>query len=505
MRRDSAQRAGRGILSITGSKLYFLVVGYASQLLLPRLLGSPEAFGLFSAALSFVSIVNNVLIGASVQVVSKRVSEAPERASSTLRQALEVQLALGLLLSGALFASAPTLASKVLLDPLLTPLFRLSAAIVLAYALYTAFVGTLNGRQDFLTQARFDMGYTTLRTLGMVGAAALGFGALGVFYGFALASWSVLVLAACVVGLGKRGERAPVSSWLRFMAPLWLYQLCLNLMMQVDVTLLKRTVAAILQADGTDFARAAETASRYVGFYRAAETFAFVPYQLILAVALVIFPMVSEALSLGDEAAAARYIRTALRFSLLFLLLLAAPMAGAAQGVLRLVYPVAYAQGTGALAVLVMAMVFFALFVLGATIMTGAGKPSLAAAVGLGGVAVLIAGNIGLVRYVGVGEHTLMAAALGTGAGTLVAMVAIGYTVHARFGAFIPTLTALRSIVAGVVAFCVSRALLGSSAWRTLLALAAGALAYACMLLIMRELTREDLAQVTRLARRKRS
>jgi hypothetical protein len=110
-----------------------------------------------------------------------------------------------------------------------------------------------------------------------------------------------------------------------------------------------------------------------------------------------------------------------------------------------------------------------------------------------------------LVRYVGVGEHTLMAAALGTGAGTLVAMVAIGYTVHARFGAFIPTLTALRSIVAGVVAFCVSRALLGSSAWRTLLALAAGALAYACMLLIMRELTREDLAQVTRLARRKRS
>jgi len=471
---------------------------------LPPLLGSPAAFGLFSAALSFVSILNNVLIGASVQVVSKRVSEAPERAGSTLRQALEVQLTLGLLLSGALFGSAPLLASKVLLDPLLTPLFRLSAAIVLAYALYTAFVGTLNGRQDFLTQARFDMGYTTLRTLGMVGAAALGFGALGVFYGFALASWSVLVLAACVVGLGQRGERAPVSSWLRFMAPLWLYQLCLNLMMQIDITLLKRTVAAILQADGANFTAAAETASRYVGFYRAAETFAFVPYQLILAVALVIFPMVSEALSLGDEAAAARYIRTALRFSLLFLLLLAAPMAGAARGVLRLVYPAAYAQGAGALAVLVLAMVFFALFVLGSTIMTGAGKPSLAAGVALVAVAVLVTSNISLVRYVGVGEHTLMAAALGTSAGTFVAMIAIGYTVHARFGAFIPATTVLRVLIAAVVAFCVSRALLGSSALRTLLALAGGAAAYASTLFILRELTRDDLAVVARLTQRKR-
>lgn len=502
-RNDSAQRAGRGILSITGSKLYFLIAGYASQLLLPRLLGSPEAFGLFSAALSFVSILNNVLIGASIQVISKRVSERPERSASTLRQALELQAGLGLLLSGTLFGCAPWLANKVLLDPLLMPLFRLSAAIVLAYSLYTAFVGTLNGRQNFLIQARFDMGYTTLRTGGMIVAAALGLGAVGVFAGFAMAAWTVLTIAACVVGLGQSGKRSPIGSWLKFMAPLWLYQLCLNLMLQVDVTLLKRSVAAVMQTQGVDFASAAETASRYVGFYRAAETFAFVPYQLILSVALVIFPMISEALSLGDECAAASYIRTALRFSLLVLLALAAPMAGASQGVMRLVYPAAYAQGAPALAILAVAMVFFALFVLGATIMTGAGKPALAAGIALIAVGFVVGGNLGFVHYVGVGDRTLMAAAAGTSLGTLVAVVAIGYSVYARFGTFIPLPTALRCTVAALAGCAVAHLTDGEGKLRTLLALGAGAAVYGAVLFVLRELTSADLVVLKRLTPRK--
>jgi len=475
-------------------------------MVLPRLLGSPEAFGLYSAALSFVSILNNILIGASIQVVSKRVSEAPERAGSTLRQALELQLMIGVVLAGALFGLAPTLARVVMLDPLLTPLFRLSAAIVLAYALYTAFVGTLNGQQNFLVQARFDMGYTTLRSLGMLGAAWLGFGALGVFYGFTLASWSVLTIAAFVVGFGQRGARRSYSSWIKFMAPLWLYQLCLNLILQVDITLLKRSVAALMQAQGADAMSAAETASRFVGFYRAAETFAFVPYQLILSVALVIFPMVSEALSLGEEAAAARYIRNALRFSLLVLLALATPIAGAARGVMQLVYPAAYAQGAPALSVLVLAMVCFALFVLAATIITGAGKPGLAALVALVAVCVVVAGNLGFVRYVGVGDRTLIAAAFGTGAGTLVALAAMGYAVYARFGAFIPLATGLRACASGAVAFWAAHALMsgGSGFVRTVSSLSAGAVTYALALVLLGELTRTDYDAVTGLVRKKR-
>ena len=37
-----AASAGRGVLLLTGSKIYFIGAGYAVQLLLPRLLGSPQ-------------------------------------------------------------------------------------------------------------------------------------------------------------------------------------------------------------------------------------------------------------------------------------------------------------------------------------------------------------------------------------------------------------------------------------------------------------------------------
>jgi stage V sporulation protein B len=501
---DSAQRAGRGILSITGSKLYFLIAGYAAQLLLPRLLASPEAFGFFSTAMSFVSILNNVLISATIQGVSKRVSEDPMRAPQALRRGLELQLIVGGILGSGLFLAAPLLANSVLLDPLLTPMFRLAAVIVASYALYAALIGALNGRQDFLGQARFDMGYTTLRTLGMLGAAALGFGAVGAFAGFALAAVLVLVVAAMFVGIGQPGELRSWRSWLQFMAPLWLYQLCVNLILQVDVTLLKRTVAELMQIQGAQAALAAETASRYVGFYRAAQTFAFVPYQLIISVAFVIFPMVSEALSLGDEAAARRYIHNALRFSLLVLLAVAAPFAGAAPALMKLVYPAAYAAGAPALAVLVLAMVCFGLFVIAATIMTGAGRPGLAASVALLAVGGVVVGNIGFVRYVGVGQHTLLAAASGTALGTVVALLAMGSAVYRRFGAFIAPASVVRALAAGGAAFAVSHALPSDNRLLALAALGAGALTYAGVLCLVRELTGTDLNAALAVVRRKR-
>jgi stage V sporulation protein B len=500
---DGARRAGRGVLSIAGAKLYFLLTGYAAQLLLPRLLITPEAFGLFSTALSLVSILNNVMVSATIQVVSKRVSEDREHTPHTLRHALVLQATLGALIAGLLFVCAPYIAAS-LLDPLLTPLFRLSAVIVFAYALYSAPIGAINGRQDFVAQARFDMGYTTLRTGAMLGAAALGFGAVGVFAGFALASFLVLLAALAVVGFGKPGKSLPWKSWLSFMAPLWLYQLCLNLIMQIDVTLLKRNVAELLQAQGQQLVEAADVASRYVGFYRAAETFAFVPYQLILAVAFVIFPMVSQALSLGDEVAARRYVASALRFSLLLLLALAAPIAGAARGVLRLVYPAAYATGAPALAVLAIAMVCFAMFVIGATIMTGAGRPGLSATLAVLSGVTVVAGNWVFVRLVGVGEYTLVAAALGTGLGMLVAVLAMGTAVYKRFGAFIAPSTALRTAAASLAGFAVSRALVSDNRLMSLVALALGALSYLTVLWLLRELTAADLAPLARLTKRAR-
>jgi stage V sporulation protein B len=247
---------------------------------------------------------------------------------------------------------------------------------------------------------------------------------------------------------------------------------------------------------------ASQTGNTFAGYYRAAQTFAFVPYQLILSVAFVVFPLVSEAVSMSDSGATRAYIRGAMRFSLLVLLAVAAPVAGASDGVMRIAYPDAYLAGSGALSVLSLGMVCFALFVIAATVLSGAGHPGIALAIAAGSAALVTVLNLGFVRAVGVGEHTLIAAAIATAIGTLCALLAAAIAVHRRFGAFIAPATAVRALSAAAVGAAVAYAIPHATRGAALLALIGGGVSYLAVLLLARELGRDDLARIASLVRR---
>jgi stage V sporulation protein B len=488
---NDARRAGRGLLSIAGAKIYFIVTSYAVQLALPRIFGEPEEFGLYSAAMSGVAIFNNVLVVSTIQSVSKFVSEDEHQASATLRQGLKLQALLGGALACLVFGLAPAV-SRLLLDEQLTPLLQVASIAVLAYALYAALVGSLNGRHLFVKQARLDIGFSTFRTAGIVVGAALGFGAIGAVAGFATAAIAILTLASLWVGWGEHGRSIAWKRWLTFLGPIWVYQVFLNGILMIDLQVLKRTAAELALRDGAGVAAAADVANQYVGYYRAAQTFAFVPYQLIIALTFIVFPMISRATSLGDRKLAQQTIRHALRLSLLVLLLFAAPIAGTADGVMRLAYPPDYAQGSDALRVLVFGVVAFAMFVVSATAVSGTGRPSIAAVIGgLALLAVVLAVRA-LIDQVGLGEHTLRATALGTSLGMVVALLLSALALHLLLGAFVPAMTWLRSAVAGAMGYFVSSWIPHESAPMTLLALSVGFSAAVAALWLTRELKPED-------------
>lgn len=500
---DDTRRAGRGLVAIAGAKVWFIVTGFAIKLALPRLLGSPEEFGLFETAMSAVSMLNMVLIAATIQSVAKFVSEDETRAPALLRQGLRNQLLLGGVLGATVFLGAPYVAA-FLRDEALTPLLRTAAGVVVAYALYAAIVGALNGRQRFTTQASLDATFSAFRTTGIVGGAALGLGALGALGGFAAAAAVIMVVALFVVRrdlFAKSEGGASWRRWVAFMAPIWLYQAFLNGCLQIDVQVLKKTIAELALAAGDDPLAAAARASTQVGFYRAAQTFAFVPYQVILAMTFVVFPMVSKATTLGDEEAARTTIRGALRFSLLVLLALAAPIAGAADGVLRIAYPEEYLVGAPALGVLVFGMVAFALFVIAATILSGAGQPALAAGIAALALAVVVGAGRALVLATGPGTDALPALAWGTTAGTTLALLLAGAAVYRRFGAFLPWKTVVRAAIAGAAGILVARYVPHATAVGALLALVAGGLTYVATLALVGELGKKDLEVVRRLRR----
>lgn len=503
--RDEARHAGRGLVWVAAGKIVFIVTAYAVALALPRLFGSEQVFGLFSVAFGAASILNNVLIASTVQTVSKLVSEDETRAPQTLRQGLQLQLFIGTLLGGGLALAAPLIAEQALLDAALTPLIRVAGGVVFAYALYAALVGSLNGQRRFSHQARLDMTFSVLRTAGLLGGAALGIGALGAMSGFGLAAGSILLIGLFVVGVGKGGGGVPLKRWLAFMAPIWLYQASLNGMLQIDLQMLKRTATELALAQGMTSDPATDLADVLAGTYRAAQTFAFVPYQLILSVTFIVFPFVSRATSLGDDEAARRYIHGAMRFSLLVLLAIATPIGGAASGVLRIAYPEAYLAGADALGVLVFGMVAFALFVIGATILTGGGRPGVAAVLAVVSLGVVLVATRVAITLAGIEGHgALVATATGTSIGTGLALLLVGAAVWRSFGAFIPPLSALRGLLAGAAGFAVARFVPHDTALTALGALAAGFVAYGVALFALRELGGTEIAQLKAIVQRRR-
>ena len=148
-------------------------------------------------------------------------------------------------------------------------------------------------------------------------------------------------------------------------------------------------------------------------------------------------------------------------------------------------------------------MVCFALFVIAATIISGAGRPGLAAGIAVIAGLIVIVANVLLVRGSSLGDAALIAAATATSLGTVFALLATGAAVYLRFGAFIPWRAALRTLAAALVAFGVARACPSAGKLSSLVALAAGFGSYVIALFAVRELGKTELDAVLRIVRRR--
>jgi stage V sporulation protein B len=489
---SAAAGTGRGLALITLAKLYFILTGFVVQVGLPRLLGSPTAFGRYSLVMSMASVINNVLIAATVQSVSKRVSEDEQLAPARLRQGLAIQLVVGILLAGGLTLLAPVMAGFAY-DDGLTDLLRIVSIVPLCYALYAALVGSLNGRRMFMHQAGLDMTFSTVRTVGIVGAAALGYGAAGAVAGFASGALIILLVALVVVGTGKPGAKLPLHTWISFLVPIVLFQLMLNGTLLLDVWVFNNTLAQLGIESGQTVAQAAERATALVGLYKAGQNFAFVPYQIILAVTFVVFPLVSRATASGDLQTARTHIDSALRFSAIALFGMAAPISGAAEGLMRMAYGTTFLGGAETLRVLVFGEVGLALFVIIATILSGAGKPAASATSGLIALLVVLFGNRMLVKANGLGDGVLGVAAFATSLGPLAALVTSSYALKVILGVLPPLGSFARCALASVAGYYVARLVPQGSGLMAPVAMIAGGLAYLLALVLLRELGRADV------------
>ena len=532
---DAARTAGRGFLVITGAKAWFFLSASILNFGLPLLFKSPADYGTYGLVINAVSVLNMVVITGTLQAVSKLVSEDPSAVRAVLRRATLLQAAIGLSLAAGYALLAGPIASW-LKDDSYVSLLRLSALVVVAYSFYAIYIGALNGLKEFTRQATLDIIFATFRTGFILAAVAVGLGVMGAIIGFVVAAIVILALAMYWVykylrqqGIGPSVAVIDSKRLAFFLLSTMFYTFLLNMVIRIDLFLVKRFAAQAIESD----TQAAFVSNSMAGAYNLMLNIARVPYQAVIAIAFVIFPMLSQSTFESDLEKTRGYVRDTMRYTLLIVGLFASVLAGAGADVVRPMYP-DYAYASDSLLVLCVAYALFALLYVGTTMLIAAGRPWVASLLTIGSALILIAACLVLVDGAELGVPMLNQAALAV----LIAMVAglagTGIFFKKSYGGFIATksalrLTALIAIVTAIGHFTrfdhfvnfgdlspfnstegvgqVARSMLGSRMkWLTLAGGKAVGLgvAYLALLFVSGELGPDDKARVKRVFSRKK-
>ncbi len=506
--KTSGASAGRGGLALTGGKLFFLVSGLVQQIVLKAVLGL-SGYGALSTTLSIASIAYNPMVQSGIQGISRETAGLDdEQRPSVLRRLLRIHLSGSLILAGVFWALAPLLASA-LGAPHITNGVRALAGVLFLYGLYAPLVGYLNGQKRFLAQASLDAMAAALRTVGLLGGAYLsmrldpsgGSSVLGTCLGFCSAATLILLIASRLTGWGSPGETTKdlAQRYFRMLRHVWAGQILLNLLFQADALLLRRFAADAAQAAGL----AGDAADPYVGAYRAAQLFCFLPFQLLTSVTFVLFPLLAQARARGENEEVAHLVQRGLRLCVLITGMLVCVLVARPQGLLELVFGHETAElGAPAMRILALGMGAFAVLGVMTSALNSLGLERISLGLFLGATTLVGLGCTALAHGQALDQTLLERTALATSLAmfivTFVAAIVAKTTVGGTLGLF----TTLRTGVAVATSSTVVARFIPEGVLMTLIAAPLSCLIYLSVQTLTRELKKDDGLFVLALFRR---
>jgi stage V sporulation protein B len=492
-------------LALTAAKLYFVLLGLVQQIALSWLL--KDAYGALRGALSPASITYNPLIAAGVQGMSRAVSRARQgEEQASLRSALLVHFGLAAVSGGAFFLLAESLGHWLNSD-YLVPAFRWLALAIFGYGIYAPLVGVLNGQRRFVLQAGLDTLAATARTIALcIGgwlwlSRSTSQAVMGASLAFSAVTLLMFLLSAALARPKSSGPSAP-SAWehFSFVAPVLFAQWMLNLLLQADTNTLRAFATRAAERMG----REAEAADALVAAYNSAQLFGFLPYQLLVGVTFIVFPMLARAHVERDTAAVSAYTRAGLRLAMIVTGMIVSVSSGLAPNLLRVVFPPSFAEiGGSSMKLLCIGLGGFALFGMTTTVLNSLGRQWQSMGITAVSLALVLGFNFLLVRPLPFGpellERTALATSLGVGFGLVLSLIEVKRTA----GAIMAPKTALRVIFATAVCIVLGRFLPDMSRFVTVFASAVLVALYLGLLALTREVGATDLAQLRAVVRRK--
>jgi O-antigen/teichoic acid export membrane protein len=263
------------------------------------------------------------------------------------------------------------------------------------------------------------------------------------------------------------------------------YNLFLNIELLYDQPLLHRFAGQV------DPARAGALA----GHYQALRTLALLPYQALLVVTFVIFPLVSRSTFDEDRAATRAYVTQTLRYALILASAMGLALGARPGALITILFPPAYAEGAAALPILVVGECCLALLAVTCAILNAAGQAVPALLLMAATVVTGVSGAFILVPRATVGPEMLTAAAIAASLGMALGLVASVVFIRVRMGGSAPPSTLGRILVAGTAAVLVGRALPAGGKLMGLAVTALVTVVYLGGLILLREFGPTDRAK----------
>ncbi len=340
MRAQNTADLAKGGLLLGVAKLVFLLATYVTSTTLAWLV-DPRVFGQYNVVARLIAIPNMVVIQTLLFAVSRPMAAEFDMGHPSYgilrRRGFRLALLLGGTISAGFFVGAPVLAEQFRDHEIAWPL-RVVAPISLLYALYAVNVGTLNATRRFSLQASLDMFMAVTKAALILAAAFAGGSLAAAFGGFTLASALALTLSVVFVAktrpLTTPRARGEVPGLAAFAGVLVAFTAAVNLLQSVDLLFLKR-----FAADDPDA----------VGFYSGAQLVALVPYSLMNAASLIMFPLIATLHATRDRETTRRYVTKTLEVTMLLLTFMSSVAASAADGVITLLFPKAYGSAVDVL------------------------------------------------------------------------------------------------------------------------------------------------------------
>jgi stage V sporulation protein B len=374
---------------VTISEIVFNVSGFVIHAVVGRILG-PADYGRYGLVVTLTTMVI-ILIGNGIPTaMAKYLSEVFETKINLIRVIKRQAIILQSLIIGTItliFFLASPLIARILGDPTLTPLFRISTLIIPAFAAASFYFSYFTGLHKFGIQSALKISRSVFKIIFIISLAYF-WSVPGSIMGYVVAPVAVFLIALIIDKfiVSKELQVASVETqhiaslpedtyfdWKKLVNYAWqivIFFLAYELLISIDLYLVK----GIMRSD------------YQTGIYNASITIGRIPYYLFYALTVILLPVISKTTSRNMHDETTRIITESLRLMVIMLVPSIILMSVYAKEIILLFFSKDYIDAAYPMSILVFGVGFLTIFYVLCFIMSGAEKvknPMIISTIGL--------------------------------------------------------------------------------------------------------------------------